>query len=108
MEALEQRNLPWQETGQNRCFLAQHNSAARALSRTHRAMRRMSGKQILESWNCLMLTRLQAAAGTVAVLMICMHGARTRCLDAISCAHQVRNNKVTCTTGEFPGTSTEV
>ena len=60
----------------------------------HRAMRRMSGNLILESWNCLMLTRLQAAAGTVAVLMICMHGARTRCRDAISCAHRAHGDQL--------------
>lgn len=60
----------------------------------HRAMRRMSGNLILESWNCLMLTRLQAAAGTVAVLMICMHGARTRCRDAISCVRQARGSQL--------------
>ena len=53
----------------------------------HLAMRRVRGNLILESWNCLMLTRLVSAAGTVAVLMICRHGARTRCLDAISCVH---------------------
>jgi hypothetical protein len=61
-------------------------SRGEASGAAHRAMRRMSGKRILESWNCLMLTRLQAAAGTVAVLMICMHGARTRCREAISCS----------------------
>jgi hypothetical protein len=31
----------------------------------------VSGNLILLSWNCLVLSRLQAAAGTVAVLMIC-------------------------------------
>ena len=52
---------------------------------SHLAMRRVSGNLILESWNCFTLTRLVRAAGTVAVLMICRQGARTRCRDAISC-----------------------
>ena len=56
---------------------------------THRARRRVSGNWILESWNCFTLTRLVMAAGTVAVLMICRQGARTRCRDAISCKRRV-------------------
>lgn len=42
------------------------------------------GKEILESWNCFTLSRLHSAAGTVAVLMMLMLLARTRCRDAIS------------------------
>ena len=56
------------------------------LVEAYRAMRRVRGNLILESWNCFTLTRFVMAAGTVAVLMICRHGARTRCRDAISCA----------------------
>ena len=77
-----------QETGNRQGFQQSTAAEHRFPAGPHRAMRRMSGNLILESWNCLMLTRLQAAAGTVAVLMICMHGARTRCRDAISCARQ--------------------
>ena len=56
------------------------------LEKAYRAMRRVRGNLILESWNCFTLTRFVMAAGTVAVLMICRQGARTRCRDAISCA----------------------
>ncbi len=44
----------------------------------------MTGKEILESWNCFTLSRLHSAAGTVAVLMMLMELARTRCREAIS------------------------
>ena len=55
------------------------------VQRVHLAMRRVRGNLILESWNCFTFTRFVMAAGTVAVLIICRHGARTRCRDAISC-----------------------
>jgi hypothetical protein len=50
----------------------------------HRASLWVTGKEILESWNCFTLSRLHSAAGTVAVLMMLTLLARTRCRDAIS------------------------
>lgn len=44
---------------------------------TYRTTLRTKGNLILESWNCLMFSRLVRAAGTVAVLMICKEGYRT-------------------------------
>ena len=60
---------------------------------THRARRRVSGNWILESWNCCTLTRLVMAAGTVAVLIICRQGERTRWRDAISCKRRVVSDR---------------
>lgn len=42
------------------------------------------GNLILLSWNCVTLSRLQSLAAMVAVLMMWIYGARTRCLEAIS------------------------
>ena len=50
----------------------------------HRASLWVTGKEILESWNCFTLSRLHSAAGTVAVLMMLTLLARTRCREAIS------------------------
>ncbi len=44
-----------------------------------RAILRVSGNLILESWNCMTLARLQAEAGTVAVLMICTQDGHVAC-----------------------------
>ena len=44
----------------------------------------VSGNRIAELWNCLVDSRLQSAAGTVAVLMIWRTCERARCLDPIS------------------------
>ena len=77
----------WECAVMNSTFFTHYPSTALTVSQvgSDLAMRRVRGNLILESWNCLMLTRLVSAAGTVAVLMICRHGARTRCLEAISC-----------------------
>ena len=50
--------------------------------------RRVRGNLILESWNCLTLSRLQRAGGTVAVLMIWITGGLALCLDPISCGRR--------------------
>ena len=44
----------------------------------------VSGNRIAELWNCFVASRLQSAAGTVAVLMICSTCERARCLEPIS------------------------
>ena len=54
----------------------------------HLMERRVRGNLILESWNCLTLSRLQRAGGTVAVLMIWITGGLALCLDPISCGRR--------------------
>ena len=44
----------------------------------------VSGNLMVDEWNCLVASRLVAAAATVAVLMMWREAARTRWRDAIS------------------------
>ena len=65
--------------------MAKHNTSDAATCNQHLMERRVRGNLMLESWNCLTLSRLHSAGGTVAVLMICTTGGLALCLDPISC-----------------------